>query len=262
MFEIVSDKGTGEVTHLRTSKVTEPKFPFEAKFEAKPGSTRREKLAAWMTSPDNQYFAISYANRIWGYLTGTGIIEPLDDIRAGNPPSNPELLNWLGQEFVQSKFDVRHIMRLICQSRTYQIGLTTNKWNADDKINYSHAKARRLPAEALYDAIYTVTGAVSKIPGVKPGTRAAQLADAQIKLPDGFLGNFGRPVRESACECERSNEVQLGPVMALISGPTVGDAISDPANAIAKLTASVQDDKKLIEELFLRILNRLPSAKE
>ncbi|HEY2572837.1 MAG TPA: DUF1553 domain-containing protein, partial [Verrucomicrobiaceae bacterium] len=262
MFEIVSDTGTGEVTHLRTSKVTEPKFPFEAKFEAKPGATRREKLAAWMTSPDNEYFAMSYANRIWGYLTGTGIIEPLDDIRAGNPPSNPELLNWLTQEFLRSGFDVRHIMRLICQSRAYQLGIASNKWNADDKINYSHAKARRLPAESLYDAIYAVTGAVSRIPGVKPGTRAAQLADAQIKLPDGFLGNFGRPARESACECERSNDVQLGPVMALVSGPTVGDAISDPKNAIAKLAKEVPDDAKLVEELFLRILNRPPTPAE
>jgi hypothetical protein len=205
---------------------------------------------------------MSYANRIWGYLTGTGIIEPLDDIRAGNPASNPELLNWLTQQFIESKFDVRQLMRTICQSRTYQLGLATNKWNADDKINYSHAKARRLPAEALYDAIYTVTGAVSKIPGVKPGTRAAELADAQIKLPDGFLGNFGRPVRESACECERSNDVQLGPVMALVSGPTLGDAISDPANAIAKLTKDFSDDPKLIEELFYRILNRPPTPTE
>jgi len=262
MFEIVSDKGAGEVTHLRTGKVTEPRFPFDTKFEDKPEASRRERLAAWMTSPDNPYFAMSYANRIWGYLTGTGIIEPLDDIRAGNPPSNPELLNWLAQEFVKSGFDVRHLMRTICKSRTYQLGIASTKWNADDKINYSHAKARRLPAEALYDAIYTVTGAVSKIPGVKPGTRAAQLADAQIRLPDGFLGNFGRPARESACECERSNDVQLGPVMALVSGPTVGDAISDPNNAIAKLAKDVPDDAKLVEELFIRILNRPPVPAE
>lgn len=262
LFEIVSDKGNGEVTHLRTGKVTQPKFPFEAKFQAKPNETRREQLADWMTSPDNQYFAMSYTNRIWGYLTGTGIIEPLDDIRAGNPPSNPELLNWLTQEFIKSNFDVRHIMRLVCQSRTYQIGVATNKWNADDKINYSHAKARRLPAEALYDAIYSVTGSTSRIPGVKPGTRAAELADAQVKLPDGFLGNFGRPARESACECERSNDVQLGPVMALVSGPTVGDAISDPNNAIAKLTKDITDDGKLVEELFMRILNRPPTPQE
>jgi WD40 repeat protein/mono/diheme cytochrome c family protein len=262
LFELVTDSGKGEVTHLRTGKEAPPVFPFPAKFDEKPNATRREELAEWMTSPDNQFFAMSYANRIWGYLLGTGVIEPLDDIRAGNPPSNPELLGYLTQEFINSGFNVRHLMQLVCKSRTYQLGIAVNEWNADDKINYSHAKARRLTAEALYDSIYAVTGAVSKIPGVAPGTRAAALADSQTKLADGFLGNFGRPVRESACECERSNEVQLGPVMALISGPTVGDAISDPGNAIAKLTASVADDKKLVEELFLRILNRPPTAKE
>jgi len=96
---------------------------------------------------------MSYANRIWGYLTGTGVIEPLDDIRAGNPPSNPELLQHLTNEFVQSGFNVRHLMRIICQSRTYQLSLDTNKWNEDDTINYSHAKARRLPAEVLFDSV-------------------------------------------------------------------------------------------------------------
>ncbi|WP_009959973.1 DUF1549 domain-containing protein [Verrucomicrobium spinosum] len=262
LFEIVKDTGKGEMIHLRTNKPAAPEFPYPAKFATPKESPRRERLAAWMTSADNQYFAMSYANRIWGYLTGTGVIEPLDDIRAGNPPSNPELLSYLTQEFTNSGFNVRHLMQMICKSRTYQLGISTNKWNEDDKINYSHAKARRLPAEALFDAIYTVTGATSKIPGVAPGTRAAQLADSQTKIPDGFLGNFGRPVRESACECERSNDVQLGPVMALISGPTVGDAISDPGNAIAKLAKEIPDDAKLVEELFMRILNRPPTPQE
>ena len=93
----------------------------------------------WLTSKDNPYFARSYVNRLWGYLLGAGIIEPLDDIRAGNPPSNPELLDYLTDEFVKSGFDARHVMRLICKSRTYQLSVETNKWNADDKINYSHA---------------------------------------------------------------------------------------------------------------------------
>lgn len=262
LYEIVKDTGSGEVKHLRTGKDAPAVFPFPVKFEEKKDGSRREKLAAWMTSSDNQYFAMSYANRIWGYLTGTGVIEPLDDIRAGNPPSNPELLNYLTQEFINSGFNVRHLMQVICKSRTYQLGIATNQWNADDKINYSHSKARRLSAEALYDAIYTVTGATSKIPGVKTGSRAAQLADSQTKLADGFLGNFGRPVRESVCECERSSDMQLGPVMALVSGPTVGDAISDPENAISKLVKSIPEDHKLVEELFMRILNRMPTPNE
>ncbi len=262
LYEIVSDKTEGEVKHLLTSAAVAPKVPYDGDLVQASASSRREAFADWMTSPENDYFAMSYANRIWGYLTGTGVIEPLDDIRAGNPPSNPELLQYLTNEFIRSGFNVRHLMKIITQSRTYQLSLATNQWNADDTINYSHAKARRLSAEALFDSVFAVTGSTPKIPGVKPGTRAAALADSQISLPDGFLSNFGKPTRESVCECERSNEMNLGPVMALMSGPTVGDAISDPANAIAKLTGEIAEDHKLVEAIFLRILNRKPSSKE
>ena len=231
-------------------------------YEVKEGATRRENLAAWMTSPDNRYFAKSYVKRLWGYLFGTGIIDPIDDIRAGNPPTNPELLAYLEQEFIKSGFDARSILKMICKSRAYQLSVSTNKWNEDDQINFSHATARRLPAETLLDAIYAVTGSKSKFPGVPQGTRAVSLPDSGIKLPDGFLGTFGRPPRVSACECERASGLQLGPIMALISGPTVNDAISDPANAIAKLANEENDDRKLINRLFLRILNRPATDKE
>ena len=135
-------------------------------------------------------------------------------------------------------------MSLICKSRTYQLSVETNSWNEDDQINFSHARARRLPAEVLYDAIYRATGATSSFPGVAPGTRAATLPDVGVELPDGFLGNLGRPARESACECERSSNLQLGPVMALVSGPTVGDAISDPENAVAKLVGGSRRQRR------------------
>ncbi|MBV6498344.1 MAG: hypothetical protein CJBNEKGG_00565 [Prosthecobacter sp.] len=262
LYEIVADKTAGEMNHLRTNAPVAPRVPFDAELVSKTATSRREQFATWMTSPDNDYFAMSYANRIWGYLTGTGVIEPLDDIRAGNPPSNPELLQYLTSELIQSGFNVRHLMKLIVQSRTYQLALDTNKWNEDDKVNYSHAKARRLPAEVLFDSVFAVTGSMPNIPGVPKGTRAAQLIDGQTQLPDGFLTNFGKPARESVCECERSNDVNLGPVMALMSGPTVGDAISDPNNAIAKLTNEIKDDAKLVEEIFVRILNRRPTGKE
>ena len=256
LYEEVFDKGSGDIKHERTGVVASPKFPFEAKFGKNEKATRRQELAAWMTSADNQYFARSYVNRLWGYLLGVGIIEPLDDIRAGNPPSNPELLNWLTTEFIKNGFNVQHMVKTICKSRTYQLTIATNKWNEDDTINYSHALPRRLPAEVLFDAIYLATGAQTKIPGVPAGTRAAALPDVGVRLPDGFLGTLGRPARESACECERINGLQLGPVMALITGPTVDNAISDPNNAIAKLVKEQADDAKLIDELYLRILNR------
>src|SRR4029453_17686737 len=174
LYEIVSDKPVGEMIHLRTNKIAEPQFPYEANGDGS-RATRREQLAAWISSADNRYFAASYVNRLWGYLTGVGIIEPLDDIRAGNPPTNPELLRYLTEEFVQHGFDVRHVLRLMCKSRTYQLSMATNKWNEDDKINYSHALARRLPAEVLYDAVLKVTGAPPRLPGC---VRANQLPDS------------------------------------------------------------------------------------
>lgn len=256
LYEEVYDKTSGEITHVRTQAEVAPAFPYDCEHDAPENGSRREQLAAWITSPDNPYFAKSYVNRLWGYLTGTGLMEPLDDIRAGNPPTNPELLAWLEREFIDSGFDTEHVIRLICNSKTYQLSVASNDWNDDDSINYSHAKARRLPAEVLYDAVYRVTGAVSSIPGVAPGTRAAALPDVAVQLPDGFLNNLGRPVRESACECERSQDLQLGPVMALVSGPTIGKAISDPKCALPELASTELSEEELIREVYMRVLSR------
>jgi len=264
LYEVVFDKNEGEVVHLRTGKVSAPEFPYTVSVDVDvvDETNRRERLASWITSSDNQYFAASYVNRIWGYLFGVGIIEPIDDIRAGNPPTNPDLLKWLAEDFIESGFDVQQLLKTICKSRTYQLSVKTHEWNEDDMINFSHAMPKRLPAEVLYDAIYFATGTNSDIPGVPRGTRASALPDVGIGLADGFLANLGRPARESACECERSNDIQLGSIMALVSGPTVDKAVSDPTNAIASLVKSEEDDAKVIEELYLRILNRIPKAEE
>ncbi|QDV14554.1 WD domain, G-beta repeat [Rosistilla oblonga] len=256
LYEVVYEKEDGEIKHERTGAIAPPVFPYACEHPMPETANRREQLAAWITAPDNQYFARSYVNRIWGYLTGVGIIEPIDDIRAGNPPTNPELLDFLTEGFVVSGFDTRHLMRLIANSRTYQLSVETNKWNEDDALNYSHATAKRLPAEVLYDAVHRVTGAESHIPGVPAGTRAAAIPDSGIKLTDGFLANFGRPSRESSCECERSSDLQLGPVMALVSGPTVGAAISDPKNALASIAQQNETPQALVDAIFLRVLNR------
>ncbi len=262
LYEVVYEKDQGEVVHQRTGRVSPPAFPYQASHSSPGEATRREQLAEWITSPDNRYFATSYVNRVWGYLFGVGIIEPIDDIRAGNPPSNPELLDWLTEDFIASGFDVQHLLRTICRSRTYQLSIKTNPWNEDDTINFSHAMPKRLPAEVLFDAIYLTTGTSSAFPGVPRGTRAAALPDVGVKLDDGFLANLGRPARESACECERSNDIQLGSIMSLVSGPTVDKAVSDPDNAIAKLVKSEPDDSKMVEALYMRILNRPPSESE
>ncbi|MGO8747978.1 MAG: DUF1549 domain-containing protein [Thermoguttaceae bacterium] len=262
LYEIIGDAPQGEVVHDRTKAVAAPKFPFAVNYPRRDHATRRQELAAWLTAPANPYFAKSYVNRLWGYLLGAGIIEPLDDIRAGNPPTNPELLDYLTREFIGRRFDMRHMLRMICRSRTYQLSIEVNRWNDGDKINYSHAIARRLPAEVLYDAIHRVTGSISRIPGVPVGMRAAALPDVGVKLPDGFFSNLGRPARESVCECERSSGLQLGPVMALISGPTVEAAVSDAQSELSKLVTSEKDDAKLVDEVFLRILNRSATGQE
>jgi hypothetical protein len=256
LWEEIYDQKEGEIKHDRTGAVTAPRVPFDRALPIDAAHKRREQLAEWITSPQNDYFARSYVNRVWGYLMGVGLIEPLDDIRAGNPASNPELLDWLTAEFVKSNFNVRELMQTICKSRTYQLDIAVNKWNADDRTNYSHALPKRLPAEVLYDSVYTVTGSKMKIPGVPEGTRAAALPDVAIGLDDGFLDNLGRPVRESACECERSSDLQLGPVMALMNGTTVSQAISQPENALQQIVESESDNAELVNKIFLRILSR------
>ncbi|XZE44358.1 DUF1549 domain-containing protein [Pirellulaceae bacterium SH467] len=262
LYEIVSDAGTAELKHQRTQQTIAPKFPFEAEHTHADDASRRATFAAWLTSPKNPYFARSFVNRMWGYMLGKGLIEPIDDIRAGNPASIPELLSLLEQSFLEQKFDTQQLLKTICKSETYQRSIATNNWNADDDRNYSHALPRRLPAEVLFDAIHRVTGSQAKIPGQAPGTRAASLADADAGLPDGFLNNLGRPPRESACECERSSELRLGSVMALVSGPTLGSAISDQNNSIRQMVREIDSDRELVEELFLQVLNRPSTEKE
>ncbi len=264
LVEVVYEQPGGEVTHERTGKVTSPSFPYlyPGAAGANLPPSRRDQLARWITSKDNPYFAKSYVNRIWSYLLGVGIIEPVDDIRAGNPPSNPELLDRLTADFIGSGFDVRQLFREICKSRVYQQSIATNQWNQDDDINFSHGLARRLPAETLYDAVHVATGSRPRLPGVPEGFLATQLPDSGVELADGFLNLFGRPPRESACECERSTGVMLGQALNLVNGPTIAEAIADPSNRIAALVAAQADDGKLVEELFLSILNRVPQAEE
>ena len=262
LFEIVGDAKEGEVTHIRTGKVALPGFPYPAKHATESKPARREQLAAWITSTDNRFFASSFANRLWGYLTGVGIIEPLDDTRAGNPPRNPALLQYLTREFIESGFNTRHIVQLICKSRTYQLSIRPNKWNEDDTVNYSHAVARRLPAETLFDAVYKVTGSTPHISGANPANWPTQLADPTMDAGSGLLATLGRPARQSACECERSSDIRLGSVMALLSGSTISSAIDEPTNALAKLVESEKDDHKLVDEVFLRVLNRPATDKE
>ncbi|MEM9827078.1 MAG: DUF1549 domain-containing protein [Planctomycetota bacterium] len=280
LFETIADHDAGEVTHPTRGDTVTPAFPFAwdsfetqtassvdiaesaAATHAAKGLTRREQFARWCTDSQNPYFARSYANRIWASLMGVGLIEPVDDIRAGNPATHPELLDYLTQELIDSGFDTQHLQRLICNSRTYQLAVESLPLNHDDTANYARARARRLPAEVIFDAVHFASGSISEIPGMPRGTRAAALTDAGVKLKDGFLQNLGRPVRESACTCERSDDLQLGPVMAMVSGPTISSVIADPNNDLNSLIGRLDSDAELADELFLRFLGRLPSASQ
>ena len=250
---------TEPVKHPRTLAVVEPSVPFGEVSEET--EDKREMLAEWLTSEENPMFARAGANRIWSYFMERGIIEPVDDIRTSNPPTNPELLDALTKDFVDSGFDMKHIMKTITRSRTYQQSITTNKWNKTDTINFSHAVARRLTAEQLLDAIGIATGSRPRFEEVPKTFRAVQLPDSNVK-DDGFLKLFGRPERESSCECERSTEVSLAHAMNLINGPTVAEALIDPEGRIAQLIKTNHDDRVLVEELYLATLSRSPEKNE
>ena len=250
---------TEPVKHPRTLAVVEPSVPFgEVAAET---DDKRQMLAEWLTAEDNPMFARAGVNRIWSYFMGRGIIEPVDDIRTSNPPTNPELLDALTKDFVDSGFDMKHIMKTITRSRTYQQSIKTNEWNKADTINFSHAVARRLTAEQLLDAIGVATGSRPRFEEVPKNFRAVQLPDSKVK-DDGFLKLFGRPERETSCECERTTEVSLAHAMNLINGPTVAEALIDPEGRIAQLIETNQDDRALVEELYLATLSRLPEKNE
>lgn len=248
------------VVHPGTGKKVSPEFPYTHEGQVESEASRRQKLAQWLTSPENPYFAKSLVNRYWSYFTGRGIITPVDDIRSSNPPSNPELLKALTRDFIEHDFDLNHLVRTIVSSHTYQRSFRTNEWNAEDEINYSHAVPRRLTAEQLYDAIMTAAGAPSDLPGVPDGLRATQLPDPNVKV--SFLDMFGRPPRESPCECERSSEVSLEQTLNLVNGPTVAKAVSHPKGLIARRVKEGVSDEKLVEDVYLAVFCRRPTKEE
>jgi hypothetical protein len=259
--EIVFDNASAApVLHPKTLKPVSAKVPV-GDVTASGAASKRQKMAAWLTSPDNPYFARSMANRVWSYFFGKGIIDPVDDIRAGNPPSNPALLSYLTKRFVESGFRTKALVREIVRSRAYQRSIVTNRWNADDTINFSHAVPRRLTAEQLLDSVAVATGRPLKFPGLPEGFHATQLPDAGV--PEGeFLDLFGRPPRDTPCECERASTVSLGQALNLVNGPTIADALADPNNRLARLAKQPSPPKKKVEEIYLAALSRPPTPQE
>ncbi len=250
-----------EVKHPKYGYVVPASFPFAAPAHLSGERSRREQFADWLTSKQNPYFATAIANRIWSYFFGRGIIEPVDDLRPSNPSSNPALLNALSEELKGSNFDLKHLMRTIANSRGYQASYRVNEWNADDEINFSHQRPRRLTAEQLLDAVAAATGSGLKFEGIPEDFRAEQLPDPHVGM-GGFLDLFGRPARESSCECERRGDISLGQALHLVNGGTLADSIADPGGRVAKLILAGVDDYRIVQELYLATFNRRPVAAE
>jgi hypothetical protein len=220
----------------------------------------RPALADWLTAPENPWFARNLANRVWAHFLGRGLVEPVDDVRATNPPTNPELLDALAKHLVESKFDLRQLIRTITASRVYQLSSKPNATNERDEQNYSRALLRRLDAEVLLDMVCEATGVGERFAGMPAGTRAVQLWDSKVR--HYFLKLFGRPVRVSACECERVAEPSVAQVLHVLNGPEIQAKLGHEGGAVARLVRDKTDDGALVDELYLRFYSRLPAAKE
>jgi len=243
-----------------------PKLLAGETIEYKAGSDPREALWQWMRSPDNRYFGRSIANRLWGHYFGVGIVNPIDDLNAANPPSNPQLLDWLAKDFVEHEFDLKHLHRRILNSRTYQLSWKPNESNRLDEKNFSHALMRRMPAEVVMDAVNQTTGGKDTFAdnNAPPGTRTINLALSRLRGggPEYVLSIFGRPLRTQTCDCERSAETGLAQAMYLLNDVDINTKIAATDGRLAKLVKEIKDDQKLVEELYLSVLTRLPSADE
>ena len=248
------------VTQPRTKKSMAPRPLDHQALLFEPGADPREQLAEWMTNPQNIHFSGAMVNRIWKHFLGVGLVEPVDDLRASNPPSNPELWKWLNSEFVQGGYDLKHLMRLILNSRVYRANSATRHGNETDKKFYSHYYARRLPAEVMLDAIALATGVPDEFKGYPIGTRAVQLPEPGVS--SYFLSLFGRSDRVTACACERNGEVTLPQLLHLQNGDATIKKVAAGNERLKALVNTGTDDGKVIEELFLATLNRLPAAAE
>jgi hypothetical protein len=276
--QIVYVARDGDVTNPRTGKPATPRFLGEVESathppqpktrNSEPETDRLASLSRWLTAQPN--FARSQVNWVWFHLLGRGVVDPIDDFRPTNPPSHPALLDELTRDFAKHKFDVRHLIRLIMTSRTYQLSSEPAGDNADDAINFSHALPRRLSAEQLLDTQHQVLGVPAKFSGYPAGLRAAQLPggspvrrnEVRMAGSEKFLAMFGKPARLLACECERSSETTLGQTFQLISSPEINALLTDKENRLTALLSSGQSNAGMVDELYWTALSRPPTARE
>ena len=256
--QIVLVSSGGEVGHPRTGQVMKP-TPLEGRPAAETPD-RRQALAQWLTSPDNPFFARNVANRYTAYLLGRGLVEPIDDMRATNPPSNAELLDALAGEFAKGGFNLKHLLRMIMSSRLYQLDSQPLAANAADSRFYSHYRVKRIAAEPLLDAIDAAAGTKTKFRNVPLGTRAIELPDGEY--PDYFLKTFGKPRRASVCECERTGDANLAQALQTLNGEMLANKIVDAQGRLAGLLAAKRPFEENVSELYLATWSRRPTSDE
>ena len=255
---IIFNSGGGEVAHPVGGRVMAPKF-LGGEVPNVAGKDRRIKLANWLASPQNPYFASNFANRVWAHFFGIGIIDPVDDVRISNPASNPELLAELAKRFTTTNYDFKQLVRDICRSQTYQRSTARNETNMQDEKNFAHANLRRIKAESLLDCISQVTNTKDKFQGLPLGARAVQIADGNTSTY--FLTTFGRATRETVCSCEVKMEPTLSQALHLLNGDTVNNKIQ-AGGLIDKMLAEKVDPLVIIERLYIATLARKPTAQE
>jgi hypothetical protein len=264
--QVIFTKPTGSVQNKRTGKPADIKpldgSPMTLSTEEDP----RQKLVDWMVDPKNPFFAKAVANRYWAHFLGRGIVDPLDDMRITNPPSNPELLDALAQNLIDNKYSLKALIKTICKSRTYQLSSVPNEFNKSDKQAYARYYPKRLQAEVLFDALCQATDGPTKFNGLPADKNAPNRA---IMLPDEsfasyFLDVNGRPQRISACECERVNEANLAAVLHMLNSDEVQGKIVRAGGRVDKLVAEAdkRSDTEKVEELFLWVLCRKPTAED
>lgn len=231
------------------------------------GKDPRIELAKWLTSKDNRLFSRNQSNRVWAQLIGRGVIEPVDDVRASNPPSNAPLLDALDQHLVESNYDLRTLVRDICNSHVYQSSVTPNDSNRKDIRQFSHAHLKRLRADVLLDSVVSVTGVPRNFPGFPEGTRALEYyprlsGDTEgPNFGDPFFATFGRSSRGSVCACETKKDPTLSQTLHMIVGDSVRDRLF-AGGAIARMVSEENSPEIVLDKLFVRTLSRHPTADE
>jgi hypothetical protein len=267
--QVVYQDESSEVKHPGSGEVLPPRFLGGGLLDTGKQTDRLLALADWVAAPENPFFARTQANRIWSYLLGRGIVDPNDDFRQSNPPANGPLLDALTRDFRDHHFDLKHLVRVIMNSRTYQLSAVPNATNEDDETNFAHALVRPLPAEPLLDAVARVTAVPVAFDGYPVGLRATQLPGLPIarrkqSLGDGFkfLRVFGKPERLLNCDCERNDNSTMAQALQFLTGGLVNRAVSEPDNRLGQLVKAGRSNREIVEELFLASLCRLPSEEE